>query len=105
MGYACTAAALHTLQVIKALHGADLEPNNEIRAMNGRLVFFEREGERADGAIVGTVRDLQGKVAGGFHIAPDGRVVSFAGLNQMQHRFAEVTAQNPAFRANWRAVI
>jgi hypothetical protein len=101
MGYSCTAAALRTLQTVKALHGADLEENNMIRTHKGRLVFFEAGEEQDDGAIVGTVTDLRGLNAGVFRVEPDGSIARFAGLTKNQQAWAVATSRNPKFRARW----
>lgn len=105
MGYSCTAAALRTLQVIKAMFGKDLEPSNEIRLPHGRLVFFETQREQPDGSIVGTVSDLRGEAVGNFRINADGSIARFAGLTKAMRGAAEYHSKNPAYRAEWRAVI
>jgi hypothetical protein len=105
MGYSCTAASLRTLQIVKALYGADLKPDNEIRLRTGRLVFFERGDERPDGAIAGVVHDLRGETVGSFFVDAEGIIQTFAGLTAAERLRANVSARDGSFRAEWRAVI
>jgi hypothetical protein len=97
MGYSCTAAALKALQAIKGCAGGDLDASNELRLARGRLAFFERGDEQADGAIVGMVYSAAGERIGPFRINADGTIHAFPGLRQHDWKKAEWLAKSPEF--------
>src|SRR5262245_2042795 len=99
MSFSCTNAALRTLQAVKDVLGAELEPDNEVR-LGLRLGFFERGDEQDDGAIVGKVFDLQGILVGRFRINADGSIAKFPGTTRLTRERIAQRAADPRFRSN-----
>jgi hypothetical protein len=88
MGYSCTRDANETLERIQARFGIDNSGN--VYSVAGKIYFWERGRENADGAITGKVHRFDSysptgdnstaHPAGSFRIAPDGAIIRFPGL-------------------------
>src|SRR5262245_1471890 len=101
MGYSCTQDAQSSLAVISKFYAT--AGNSNILTIKGRLYFFERGREQADGAITGTLMlDLENgycQKAGNVRIAPDGSIVRFPVMSKVdkeecENTFRELRARN-----------
>jgi hypothetical protein len=101
MGYSATTKASFVLDEIignasQKVRGVLEMENNNCWRFGGKLYFFERGSENADGSITGTVFRMDGELAkptGTVRIEPDGTIVRFPTLHWTLRPVLERQAQ------------
>lgn len=101
MGYSCNARAAYTLDtiipLIQAVQGDAGGSSNSWGDRDGKMWFFERGREQADGSITGTVYGPSPtpgccRKVGSAKIAADGTIIRFPTSTPGQRKLAKETS-------------